>query len=55
VTNVEFGAKQLPPFTGEARVTIRDDVPLEATKAKMFQNITSAVASALLILHVWTK
>ena len=34
VTNVGFGAKQLPPCTGEARVTIRDDAPLEAMKAK---------------------
>ena len=24
MTNAEFGAKQLPPFTGEARVAIRD-------------------------------
>ena len=34
VTNAVFGAKQLPPFTGEARVTIRDDAPREALKAK---------------------
>ena len=43
VTNV--GAKQLPQFTGEARVTIRDDAPREAMKA-MFQNIKSAVSSS---------
>ena len=34
MTNAVFGAKQLPPFTGEARVTIRDDAPREALKAK---------------------
>ena len=34
MTNAVFGAKQLPPFTGEARVTIRDDAPREAMKAK---------------------
>ena len=34
MTNVEFGAKQLPPFTGEARVTIGDDAPRKAMKAK---------------------
>ena len=34
MTNAEFRAEQLPPVTGEARVTIRDDAPREAMKAK---------------------
>ena len=34
VTNAEFRAEQLPPITGEARVTIRDDAPRKAMKAK---------------------
>ena len=55
VTNDEFRAKQLPPFTGEARVTIRDDAPREAMKAKNVTNIKPAVSSALSILQVWMK
>ena len=34
VTNAEFRAKQLPPFTGEARVTIGDDAPRKAMNAR---------------------
>ena len=34
VTTAKFRAKQFPPVTGDARVTIRDDAPLEAMKAK---------------------
>ena len=34
VTNAEFVATWLPPFTGEARVTIRYDAPPEAMKAR---------------------
>ena len=33
VTNAEFRAEQLPPVTGEAGVTIRDDAPRKAMKA----------------------
>ena len=34
MTNAKFRAKQLPSFTGEACVTIRDDAPRKAMKAK---------------------
>ena len=34
MTNAEFRAMQLPPFTAEAGVTNRDDAPWEGMKAK---------------------
>jgi len=55
VTNAGFGAKHLPPVTGEARIAIRYDAPLEAMQAKMFQNITSAVSFPLSNLQVGMK
>ena len=45
VTNAEFVAKQLPQFTGEARVTILNDAPREAIKATNVPKLQSAVSS----------